>query len=219
MIIPPDNIFLIPCLALKKPHFVLFESRIATVIQIPGCPGHTTITSWLLGHGHGSSWVASICPSCKTSSCIKSDKVRIESKQYSSAAYQSFSIPKLDPEYLQIHNKHLQYVTPPHTLPWDPSFRNAPAVRVIWASRSRKGSGLHLTGHQVQIFRDWSGSIIDSRMAGFKFDIPWLSWWWDSLFISELIYISIVGWSWSYRGLDSTASVETYGSWPRRTKR
>lgn len=37
-------------------------------------------------------------------------------------------IPKLDPEYLHFHNKHLQYITPPHTLPWDPSFRNAPAV-------------------------------------------------------------------------------------------
>ena len=37
-------------------------------------------------------------------------------------------IPKLDPEYLQFHNEHLQYITPPHTLPWDPSLRNAPAV-------------------------------------------------------------------------------------------
>ena len=37
-------------------------------------------------------------------------------------------ISKLDPEYLQFHNKHLQYIIPPHTLPWDPSSRNAPAV-------------------------------------------------------------------------------------------
>ena len=40
-------------------------------------------------------------------------------------------IPKLDPEYLQFHNDHLQYITPPNTLTWDPSIRNAanaPAV-------------------------------------------------------------------------------------------
>jgi hypothetical protein len=37
-------------------------------------------------------------------------------------------VPKLDPEYLQFHNEHLQYITPPHTLPWDPSLRNAPSV-------------------------------------------------------------------------------------------
>ena len=37
-------------------------------------------------------------------------------------------IPKLDPEYLQFHNEHLQYITPPHTLPWDPSIRNRPAL-------------------------------------------------------------------------------------------
>ncbi|KAF8153372.1 alpha/beta hydrolase fold-domain-containing protein [Crassisporium funariophilum] len=37
-------------------------------------------------------------------------------------------IPRLDPEYLQFHNNNLLYLTPPHTLPWDPSLRNAPAV-------------------------------------------------------------------------------------------
>ncbi|THU97426.1 hypothetical protein K435DRAFT_662798 [Dendrothele bispora CBS 962.96] len=37
-------------------------------------------------------------------------------------------ISKLDPEYIEFHNSTLQYITPPHTLPWDPALRNAPAV-------------------------------------------------------------------------------------------
>ncbi|KAF5392926.1 hypothetical protein D9757_001230 [Collybiopsis confluens] len=37
-------------------------------------------------------------------------------------------VAKLDPEYVKFHNDVLQYITPPHTLPWDPSLRNAPAV-------------------------------------------------------------------------------------------
>ncbi|KAF9059393.1 alpha/beta hydrolase fold-domain-containing protein [Rhodocollybia butyracea] len=37
-------------------------------------------------------------------------------------------IPKLDPEYVKFHNDVLQYITPPHTLPWDPAMRNAPTV-------------------------------------------------------------------------------------------
>ncbi|PPR01065.1 hypothetical protein CVT26_016012 [Gymnopilus dilepis] len=37
-------------------------------------------------------------------------------------------IPRLDPEYVEFHNKHIIHLTPPHTLPWDPSIRNAPAV-------------------------------------------------------------------------------------------
>jgi acetyl esterase/lipase len=37
-------------------------------------------------------------------------------------------ISKLDPEYVEFHNNTLQYITPPHTLPWDPALRNAPAV-------------------------------------------------------------------------------------------
>ncbi|KAF9462189.1 alpha/beta hydrolase fold-domain-containing protein [Collybia nuda] len=37
-------------------------------------------------------------------------------------------VSKLDPEYVEFHNSTLQYITPPHTLPWDPALRNAPAV-------------------------------------------------------------------------------------------
>lgn len=37
-------------------------------------------------------------------------------------------IPRLDPEYIEFHNKALINITPPHTLPWDPSLRNLPAV-------------------------------------------------------------------------------------------
>ncbi|KAF5373468.1 hypothetical protein D9615_009421 [Tricholomella constricta] len=37
-------------------------------------------------------------------------------------------ISRLDPEYIAFHNSTLQYITPPHTLPWDPALRNAPAV-------------------------------------------------------------------------------------------
>ncbi|KAE9409908.1 hypothetical protein BT96DRAFT_1012215 [Gymnopus androsaceus JB14] len=29
-------------------------------------------------------------------------------------------IPKLDPEYVAFHEKYIQFLTPPHTLPWDP---------------------------------------------------------------------------------------------------
>jgi len=37
-------------------------------------------------------------------------------------------ISKLDAEYVDFHNETLQFITPPHTLPWDPAIRNAPAV-------------------------------------------------------------------------------------------
>ncbi|KAF8965781.1 alpha/beta hydrolase fold-domain-containing protein [Flammula alnicola] len=37
-------------------------------------------------------------------------------------------IPRLDPEYIEYHNKHIIHLTPPHTLPWDSSIRNAPTV-------------------------------------------------------------------------------------------
>ncbi|KAF9045022.1 alpha/beta hydrolase fold-domain-containing protein [Panaeolus papilionaceus] len=37
-------------------------------------------------------------------------------------------LPRLDPEYIEFHNKHIVNIVPPHTLPWDPSLRNAPAV-------------------------------------------------------------------------------------------
>lgn len=37
-------------------------------------------------------------------------------------------VSKLDPEYVEFHTSTLQYITPPHTLPWDPALRNAPAV-------------------------------------------------------------------------------------------
>lgn len=37
-------------------------------------------------------------------------------------------VPRLDPQYAEFHNAELQYITPPHTLPWDPAIRNAPAV-------------------------------------------------------------------------------------------
>ena len=37
-------------------------------------------------------------------------------------------IPRLDPQYLEFHNAELQYIVPPHTLPWDPAIRNTPTV-------------------------------------------------------------------------------------------
>jgi hypothetical protein len=37
-------------------------------------------------------------------------------------------IPRLDPEYLKFHNDTLQYIIPPHTLPWDPSIRDTPTI-------------------------------------------------------------------------------------------
>ncbi|KAM6501481.1 alpha/beta hydrolase fold domain containing protein [Amanita muscaria] len=37
-------------------------------------------------------------------------------------------IPRLDPEYVQFHNAHVQFLPLYHTLPWDAAYRNAPAV-------------------------------------------------------------------------------------------
>ena len=37
-------------------------------------------------------------------------------------------IPRLDPEYVDFHNKFIATIVPPHTLPWDPAMRNGPAV-------------------------------------------------------------------------------------------
>ncbi|KIY52688.1 hypothetical protein FISHEDRAFT_69504 [Fistulina hepatica ATCC 64428] len=37
-------------------------------------------------------------------------------------------VPRLDSEYKAFHESHLANIIPPHTLPWDPSIRNAPAV-------------------------------------------------------------------------------------------
>lgn len=37
-------------------------------------------------------------------------------------------IPRLDPDYVKFHEEVLQYIVPPHTLPWSPEIRNAPAV-------------------------------------------------------------------------------------------
>ncbi|KAK7048249.1 Abhydrolase-3 domain-containing protein [Favolaschia claudopus] len=37
-------------------------------------------------------------------------------------------LARLDPEYVEFHNKDLAQIVPPHTLPWSPSLRNAPAV-------------------------------------------------------------------------------------------
>jgi hypothetical protein len=34
-------------------------------------------------------------------------------------------IPKLDPEYVDFHNKHLAQIVPPHTIPWNSVTRNA----------------------------------------------------------------------------------------------
>ncbi|KAF7346177.1 Abhydrolase-3 domain-containing protein [Mycena sanguinolenta] len=37
-------------------------------------------------------------------------------------------IPRLVPEYVEFHNKSLAQIVPPHTLPWSPTLRDAPAV-------------------------------------------------------------------------------------------
>ena len=37
-------------------------------------------------------------------------------------------ISKLDPEYIEFHNKYLQYLPIYHTVPWNPEFRNGLTV-------------------------------------------------------------------------------------------
>ena len=37
-------------------------------------------------------------------------------------------IDRLDPEYIEFHNKYIVNITPPHTLPWSPTIRNGMAV-------------------------------------------------------------------------------------------
>jgi hypothetical protein len=34
--------------------------------------------------------------------------------------------PRLDPEYVAIHNEHIAHLVPPHTIPWHPDIRNSP---------------------------------------------------------------------------------------------
>ena len=41
-------------------------------------------------------------------------------------------VPKLDPEYVEFHNKHIAQVVPSHTIPWNPVTRNA--VTILSAS-------------------------------------------------------------------------------------
>jgi hypothetical protein len=37
-------------------------------------------------------------------------------------------LPRLDPEYVAIHNEHIAHRVPPHTIPWNPDIRNAPYI-------------------------------------------------------------------------------------------
>ncbi|KIJ59479.1 hypothetical protein HYDPIDRAFT_33167 [Hydnomerulius pinastri MD-312] len=37
-------------------------------------------------------------------------------------------LPRLDPEYVEFHNKHTAFVVPPHTIPWHPDIRKLPVV-------------------------------------------------------------------------------------------
>ncbi|KAG9314331.1 Alpha/Beta hydrolase protein [Chiua virens] len=37
-------------------------------------------------------------------------------------------LPRLDPEYVEFHNKYIAHLPAPHTLPWDPSIRNRETV-------------------------------------------------------------------------------------------
>jgi hypothetical protein len=41
------------------------------------------------------------------------------------SASSSIHYPKLDPEYVDFHNKYLAQIVPPHTIPWNPVTRNA----------------------------------------------------------------------------------------------
>ncbi|KIJ21785.1 hypothetical protein PAXINDRAFT_65117 [Paxillus involutus ATCC 200175] len=37
-------------------------------------------------------------------------------------------LPRLDPEYVEFHNKYIAHLPAPHTLPWDPNIRNKETV-------------------------------------------------------------------------------------------
>ncbi|OJA14194.1 hypothetical protein AZE42_12665, partial [Rhizopogon vesiculosus] len=37
-------------------------------------------------------------------------------------------LPRLDPEYVAIHNEHIAHRIPPHTIPWNPDVRNGPYI-------------------------------------------------------------------------------------------
>lgn len=37
-------------------------------------------------------------------------------------------LPRLDPEYVEFHNKHIAHLPALHTLPWDPNIRNEETV-------------------------------------------------------------------------------------------
>ncbi|KAJ3741001.1 alpha/beta hydrolase fold-domain-containing protein [Lentinula detonsa] len=62
-------------------------------------------------------------------------------------------ISRLDPEYIKFHEEVLQYITPPHTLPWDPALRNAPAVPGSTAPlKVGKTQDFHLTHTNMRAF-------------------------------------------------------------------
>ena len=37
-------------------------------------------------------------------------------------------LPRLDPEYVEFHNKHIAHLPALHTMPWDPNVRNKRTV-------------------------------------------------------------------------------------------
>lgn len=37
-------------------------------------------------------------------------------------------LPRLDPEYVEFHNKYIAHLPAPHTQPWDPNIRNNKTV-------------------------------------------------------------------------------------------
>ncbi|KAF9237328.1 alpha/beta hydrolase fold-domain-containing protein [Melanogaster broomeanus] len=62
-------------------------------------------------------------------------------------------LPRLDPEYVQFHNKYIAHLPAPHTLPWNPNMRNGetvPGAAVILKVGSVKDYDLSKT--KVRVF-------------------------------------------------------------------
>ncbi|KAJ3932454.1 MAG: alpha/beta hydrolase fold-domain-containing protein [Lentinula lateritia] len=97
-------------------------------------------------------------------------------------------ISRLDPEYVKFHEEVLQYITPPHTLSWDPALRNAPAV---------PGSTEPLKVHKTQ---DFNLTHTDMRAFIPEGEAPSAGW---------PVFIFFHGGGWTFGTIGSEATFAT----------
>ena len=61
--------------------------------------------------------------------------------------------PKLDPEYVDFHNKHMAQLVPPHAMPWNPVTRNgAPLPGASEPLHVGSTKDIHLSKCKIRVF-------------------------------------------------------------------